>query len=344
MNWKLGVAGLVAGLAFVSVQGCAADSESVGDEGDQEEAASTEDELTANAKKLVGAFHQDGPSVLPPTFKGLVFKTDGTFFADVDTGIRCITTPCPSGARLAGKFTATKNYVRLVAKAPGSEGSGFYGRYRYTLSPNGKDLHLTRADFGKSWANDLDKKNTYCAAPTDCAGQNMIVPACVGSFTCGASASSSNQCGWKCGIPASTLWPTNATKLVAESAGGGFTPPPPPGSTCRVGAAKYSLDLATKKLDWQTCDWRTDGLPLTLKTGSTTVTAAEMAQINAAMNAVKIAEENICGADKPLMTISVTTPAGSKTYTDSFYSCWGGDRTFIDNIGGVFAAVRSAAE
>lgn len=41
---------------------------------------------------------------------------------------------------------------------------------------------------------------------------------------------------------------------------------------------------------------------------------------------------------------SPESPAGTKTYTDSFYSCWSGDRTFIDNIGGVFTAVRNAAE
>jgi hypothetical protein len=49
----------------------------------------------------------------------------------------------------------------------------------------------------------------------------------------------------------------------------------------------------------------------------------------------------ICGADKPLEQIDVTTPAGMKTYTDSFYSCWGDKYTFVANIGDVFTAMRA---
>ncbi len=342
MNWKLGAFALSLGVAFVSLQGCASNT-SPGDEADDEEAAASEADLSANAKKLVGAFQDAGGSVRPPTFQGIVFESNGTFFADVDTGIRCVRAPCPSGARLEGKFTATANYVRLTAKTPGGEGAAFYGRYRYTLTPAGKKLHLSRADFGATWSNDLASKPSYCQQPKDCEGQNIITPMCVGSWTCGNA--SANQCGWKCGVPVSPIWPADASKLVAESPGGGFTPPPPPGSTCAIGHSKYSLDIATKQITWETCDWTGDGSPMHLKTGVTTATAAEMVKINAAMNAVKLTgRDNMCGADKPLLTIKVTSPAGEKTYTDSFYSCWGDGRTFVDNIDGVFGALRNAVQ
>ncbi len=42
------------------------------------------------------------------------------------------------------------------------------------------------------------------------------------------------------------------------------------------------------------------------------------------------------------LDIKVTTPAGEKTYTDSFYRCQGGDRTYVDGIDAVFTAMRDA--
>ena len=62
------------------------------------------------------------------------------------------------------------------------------------------------------------------------------------------------------------------------------------------------------------------------------------------MKAVTIATQDMCGADKPLYQIKVTTPEGEKTFTDSFYKCQGGNRTYVDGINGVFTALRTAAE
>lgn len=61
------------------------------------------------------------------------------------------------------------------------------------------------------------------------------------------------------------------------------------------------------------------------------------------MKAVSVAKGQMCGADKPLMQLRVTSPAGEKTYTDSFYACRGGGRTYIDNIDEVFGALADAA-
>src|SRR5687767_282744 len=116
MNWKLGLSAFALGFAVVgsaSLTGCAADATEAGDEGDAEEAATTQEELNANANRLVGAYLGSGGSMRPPTFQGLVLERDGQFFADIDTGIRCVRAPCPSHVRLTGKFSATRNYVRL---------------------------------------------------------------------------------------------------------------------------------------------------------------------------------------------------------------------------------------
>ena len=136
------------------------------------------------------------------------------------------------------------------------------------------------------------------------------------------------------------IWPADATKLVAKLSGG-FMPPPPAGSTCSNGQ-EYSLTLATRKLSWANCDFN-GSLPRHMKTGVVTLTNAELAKIHAAMNAVEIATSDSCGADKPFETLTVSSPAGDKKYVDSFYRCNRGDNVYIDNIGGVFGALRDAA-
>ena len=342
MSWKLGVGALLVGSVFMAVMaGCATDvSDEAADAAEAEETAASQDELTSSAARLTGAFHGAG-SARPPTFQGLVFQQNGDFFADLDTGIRCITAPCPSHVRLTGRFTATRNYVRLWPKA-GEQAHAYHGRYRYTLAKSGT-LSLSRAGKGGvSWSNSLEKEHSYCAEPTDCGGQNLIHPMCVGQWTCGEQSS----CGWDCGVPTptSTIWPADRTQLIAESPGGGFVPPAPPGSTCTLGVQKYTLDVATRKLTWSRCEWQEDSQPLHLATGSRVVTAAELGTVDAAMNDVAIATEEICGADKPMLSIKVTSSSqGTKTYTDSFYSCTGGNRTYVDNIDGVFGALRDLA-
>jgi hypothetical protein len=336
MNWKLACVGLVIGASFLAVAGCAADATTP----EGEEAAVSQDELTSSRARLVGAFHQgrlEANSVRPPTFEGIVFQADGSFFADLDTGIRCVTAPCPSHVRLTGRFTATRSSLRLIP-AQGESATDFHGRYDYSFE--GDKLSLSRAAW-EGWTNGLDKELSYCAQPVDCAGQGLFVPACAGSFTCGDARS----CGFSCdgSSGAETVWPTDRKTLVAETAGGGFTPPPAPGSTCGVGAQKYTLDIAARKLAWEVCSFQDWSTPMHMESGSRTLTRAELATVDAAMNAVSITTEEICGADKPFLSISVTsTSQGTKTYADSFYSCMG-DHTYVDNIDGVFAAFRELA-
>lgn len=342
MNWKLGVAALVVGASVLAaLPGCAADAtDEAGEEGDAEELEATQDELNANAAKLVGAYTLSNSSPRPPRFEGLVLEQSSAFFAEVDTGIRCITTPCPSHVRLEGTFKATKSYLTL-SPASGEPAHSFHGRYKYTLTSTGK-LSLTRAGASwKNWSNKLAKQNSFCSEPTDCEGQSIIHPMCVGGWTCGEP----QTCSWKCGIPTPTnaIWPADKQQLVAESHGGGFTPPPPAGSTCTVGRAKLTLDIATRKLSWQQCNWQTNGQPLHMESGSRVITVAELATVNAAMNEVTISDHDTCGADKPLMTLSVTSASqGTKKYIDSFYACQG-QGTYIDGIGSPFHALRDLA-
>jgi hypothetical protein len=328
MSWKLATSALVLGTLFLGLQGCAADAAT--DPADDEEAATSEAELGANASKLVGAFHGDD-NVRPPTVEGIVFEQSGSFFADVDTGIRCVRAPCPSHVRITGRFSATKNYLRL-RPAAGEAAHEYHGRFQYILQ--GTKLVLMR----DGWQQSFAKEGSYCAEPTDCGAQNLIHPMCMGQWACGAKVA--NTCSWKCGvIPTNPLWPSNATKLEARVSGG-FMPPPPAGSTCQLSQQKFSLDIPTKTLSWEVCE-RTAAGPYAMTKGALEIAAADYTAVDAAMDALKVTTETICGADKPYMVLEVTSPAGTKTLLDSFYSCQG-NGTYVDGIGGVFAALRDA--
>jgi hypothetical protein len=150
---------------------------------------------------------------------------------------------------------------------------------------------------------------------------------------------------WTDVLVASSVFPADATKLVAENQGGGFAPPPPAGSQCALGAAKYELDLKTKTLSYTECSFKDFSTPFVPVSGRSRLTAAQLASVVGAAKSVSITTQEICGADKPFLEIQVTSPSqGTKTYADSFYSCLGEGRTYVDNIDEVFSAFRAITQ
>jgi hypothetical protein len=141
------------------------------------------------------------------------------------------------------------------------------------------------------------------------------------------------------------IWPADAQKLVADSPGGGFTPMPPAGSACSYGAQKYTVDLATKAFAFERCTaGATATDPLVLAKGGRTLTSTELATVDAAMKKLTPPKDpKLCGADKGVYTVTVTSPRGDATFYDSFYACNGGGKTYVDNIDGVFEAFRLLA-
>jgi hypothetical protein len=165
--------------------GCAAEvGEATGEDID-----TASDELRAPSA-LAGAWHGASGAI-----QGIVFDDAtvpfgiGSFFADVDTGIRCVRAPCPSTARITGSYRITGNTVRLTSQNARPEARPFLGTYRFTvrrdqlvLSKDGKAYSLTRAP-------------SYCAAPVDCESQNLIRPLCIGQWSCTAESTCAFQCG-----------------------------------------------------------------------------------------------------------------------------------------------------
>lgn len=180
-----------------ALTGCAADTTPSDDEADLEE---TSDELSAAGKKLIGSYVDDSGA-----FRGLVLTSEkvgqgNKFFADVDTGIRCITTPCPSSERIEGTFTAGSKTITLRSTTA-QHGKHLLGKYSYLVQ--GSKLTLFRKDFSQS----LAKETSYCAKADDCYRQDIIHPMCMGGFRC----TTQNTCAWSCGI---------------------VPPPPPPPVVC----------------------------------------------------------------------------------------------------------------
>lgn len=135
------------------------------------------------------------------------------FFADVDTGIRCITAPCPSSAHLEGRVTAgTVNLTLRYPDRPSTQTAPFYGTYAYTI--NGSTLTLAQG--GRIVAR-LRKATSYCTEADQCAEEGLITPHCApGGFAC-----ESNECHFHCGV----THPTCANTTCA------------PGTICQDGDA-----------------------------------------------------------------------------------------------------------
>jgi hypothetical protein len=132
------------------------------------------------------------------------------------------------------------------------------------------------------------------------------------------------------------VWPTDKSMLDAES----LMPPPPPGASCPRGGRKYHLDLESKWFWHEVCN----EVECSCVYGSKTLSDLEMSTLDAAMQNVAISQREYCGADKPFLTIKVTSALqGAKRYVDSYYKCSGasGDGPFVDNIDGVFSAFRN---
>jgi hypothetical protein len=140
------------------------------------------------------------------------------------------------------------------------------------------------------------------------------------------------------------IWPADAEQLDATETGGGEIGPAPPGSDCDLGEAHYDVVVASRAFVWSECpggaNWDD---PWLMISGSRTLTAPELQQIDTAMLALTVASGQSCGADKALLTVDVTTPHGTTEYVDSFYECNGGDTIYVDNIDAVFAVLGQLA-
>lgn len=115
------------------------------------------------------------------------------------------------------------------------------------------------------------------------------------------------------------IWPADATRLEVSTTGDP-TKLSAKGSTCKAGAARYTLDVATRQLGWEVCDRRVTQ-PQQLATGARTLTDAELAEVFAALAALDHTDPYTCTKDLSPMRLVVTAPAGARTYDDAQPIC-----------------------
>jgi len=117
---------------------------------------------------------------------------------------------------------------------------------------------------------------------------------------------------------------TGATKTIQfENQGGGFAPPPPSGP-CNPQKSSFTLTVDTEHLAWALCDVVDTQPPTTApRDGDRTLTAAEWDALQPVLDALVVDTKQMCGADKPMLFLTITTDAWTQKYGDSFYNCPG---------------------
>ncbi len=125
------------------------------------------------------------------------------------------------------------------------------------------------------------------------------------------------------------VYSSSVTKLVAEDSGGGFVPQPPPGSTCLVGAKKFTLAVASRGLDWVVCvgDGRN---PYHENTGSRVLSEAEYQSLVPYFDKLQVVKSGQgCITDASTLWLTVTTPSGTQQYVDDGSQCQHADKPYI---------------
>src|SRR5215213_7192771 len=116
-------------LSLGALAGCTADTSNA----DDDDVESAEGELSAAGRALIGSYKDDSGS-----FRGLILTGNkvgqgAEFIADVDTGIRCITTPCPSSEHIKGTFTAGSKTITLKSSTASQHVQHLLGKYNYLV-------------------------------------------------------------------------------------------------------------------------------------------------------------------------------------------------------------------
>jgi hypothetical protein len=145
--------------------------------------------------------------------------------------------------------------------------------------------------------------------------------------------------------PTGTVWPIDASKLVASEQGG-FIAPPMPGSECspQVDASVYTVTTAGRQLEWQRCQYSAQTMLYMRLAGMRALAPAEYMRVDNTMKQLRVVTTGPCGADKPALIVTVTSPAGEREYRDVFYSCTDATKTYVSGIDEVFSVLRDLAK
>jgi hypothetical protein len=118
-----------------------------------------------------------------------------------------------------------------------------------------------------------------------------------------------------------SVWSSSVNRLVLRRSGG-FLAPSQPTADCPVQGVEYTLVVADRSLNASRCTpGPTAPYPLIHTTASRTLSTADLDTLVPKLEALRVVSVDTCGADKPAVTVTVTTASGTTEYADSFYSC-----------------------
>jgi hypothetical protein len=118
-----------------------------------------------------------------------------------------------------------------------------------------------------------------------------------------------------------SVWSSSVSRLVL-SRSGGFLPPSQPTADCPRQGVEYTLVVAGRALSaWSCTPGPAAPHPLVRTNVARPLSDAEFDGLVAKLEALRVVSVDTCGADKPEVTVTVTTPSGTTEYGDSFYSC-----------------------
>jgi hypothetical protein len=103
------------------------------------------------------------------------------------------------------------------------------------------------------------------------------------------------------------------------------------------------MTVSTSTLAWRLCQAPGAGLPYQFVDGQRMLTVPEMDALIGALKKVMLSTRMVCGADKPILVLKVTNPAGEKQYLDDFYSCTK-QGVYVAGLDGVFQVLRPLAK
>jgi hypothetical protein len=99
-------------------------------------------------------------------------------------------------------------------------------------------------------------------------------------------------------------------------------PPSQPTADCPSAGSEYTLLVASSTLSAWRCTLGPQApYPLMKDSVSQTLTKAELDALIPTLETLKVVNVDTCGADKPEVSVTVTTPSSTTAYADSFYSC-----------------------
>ncbi len=135
--------------------------------------------------------------------------------------------------------------------------------------------------------------------------------------------------------PGDSVLTDGTTSFAVTSSGGGLVERGvPQGAACDPQVWTFTVHIASERFAWEACTVTGDAADpasYTISAGSRALLPGQIDSVLATARAVHVSAGTSCGADKPALHLSVTSPSGSFVYGDEFYACLHDARAYVES-------------